>query len=680
MRFRRVDWKFGWRMRVATLGLGVLLASRVIVTGAAEWTLDQMIGRDGDGQPVYRARPIPARFLNPVDERFEREFQERARRIIAAQGALRVAAGNTYFENEKRTYGYLMAQVLAGRAGAVRDLQIEDAQAQEWHRETQGIDFYACFTLKHQTRKFFYFGDLLEPDYRQRMLQGARAWTARDPLRRPHYAFQRAGEGWGPNVKNSWVDVRSTENLYLMRVSAVYLFAEAAGNREVAEQYKREIRRYAVTLFRVGMGEWDSENYHGHSLAPLCNLYDFAQDDEVRGWAKACLDWVFTAGALKYYRGAFNGPTKRDYNHAQPFGGSAANQLWVMFGDSPRDNSQWESDEVHLITSAYRPPPAVIALARKQFVRPVEIWATKPKYEASTTGDTRSPPEYYETHYFGETFQLGSLASGTSEDGGDVNGCKLLVASPRAGAVALQGVPGSDPQFVGSPQYQRGKVAGPNRVAQEGRRLLWLVKASQAPWRWVVPAEARISQQQEVTFLQFDRTWVALRPLGASPFTVDEAATRAVAEGDKARFPGHVVLSARGRGESFCGVALDVGDTQTEPSFDHFRRTVLAAQVDLAQLDSGIVKYRTDDGRSLGLHWHDDPRELEVWRNGHLHDWQRHAEWLYGPAALPASPAPTAAPPVESRRGSGTLRVSVEGAEFRCHVAEDGRVEWSHTP
>ena len=232
----------------------------------AEWKLGDMLGKDDQGRVVYRPKPIDAKFKNPISDADEQAFQQRARDIIAEQAKVKAAAGNTYFEGEKRSYGFLMAQILAGSESAARDLQLEDAQAQEWHRETAGIDFYACFTLKHQTRKFFYFGDLLAPEYRQRMASGAKSWTVKDPFNRPHYSFEKPGEGWGPNVRNSWVDIRSTENLYFMRNTSVYLFAEASGNKEVAAKYKDEIRRYTMTLYRIGMGEWDSENYHGHSM------------------------------------------------------------------------------------------------------------------------------------------------------------------------------------------------------------------------------------------------------------------------------------------------------------------------------------------------------------------------------------------------------------------------------
>ena len=316
----------------------LLLATCVVISvggmaHAAGWKLSDMVVEQKGGK-VFRAKPTDKKFLNPWPEAYEREFQDRVRRIVAAQPE-KLASGTTYFESEKRFYGVLMSQVL-GEHGmdAIDRLQGEDHQAQEWHKHTDGIDYYACFTIKQQMRKYFYYGDLLDPEYKKRMFSGGKKWTVKDPYRRPHYAFKKSGPGWGPDVKNSWVDVRNTENLFLMRVTSVYLMAEETGNKETAQKYKKIILDYTATLLRVGMGEWDSENYHGHSIGPALNLYDFAKDLEVKKAAKACLDFFFIAGAIKYYRGGFNGPTKRDYNHAQPFGGSAANMLWLMFGDN----------------------------------------------------------------------------------------------------------------------------------------------------------------------------------------------------------------------------------------------------------------------------------------------------------------------------------------------------------
>ena len=129
-------------LAVPLLALVLLCSSSQsrIVIAAEPWTFDKMVAKE-QGRAVFRARPVDEKFRNPISAADEEAFQSRARHVIAAQAKQKVAAGNTYFENEKRTYGWLMAQVLAGREEAIRELQFEDAQKDEWHRETAGIDF-----------------------------------------------------------------------------------------------------------------------------------------------------------------------------------------------------------------------------------------------------------------------------------------------------------------------------------------------------------------------------------------------------------------------------------------------------------------------------------------------------------------------------------------------------------
>jgi hypothetical protein len=655
-------------VRIAT---AILLLAGTLCASAKDWTLSQIVTLNPQGKPVYHAMPMEQKHLNFWPDALEAQFQERARAIIASQSAMKVSAGNTYFENEKRTYGYLMAQALGSRGmDAVRDLQIEDAQAKEWHSETNGIDFYAAFTLKHQMRKYFYFGDMLDADYRRRMFEGAKAWTAQDPLNRPHHAYNGPKPGWGPDAKNSWVDVRGTENLFFMRVSSVYLMAEETGNEQTAAQYKKIILDYAKTLYRINMGEWDSENYHGHSLAPLLNIYDFAKDTEVKMAAKACLDWLSAIGAVKYWRGGFNGPSKRDYNHAQPFGGSAANMLWVMFGGAPSaKQDHWESDEVHLITSAYRPPLAVVNLARKQFDRPVELFAAKPSYSATTAFQSESKPEYLETQYFGHSFQMGSLTCGTLPGNSDVCGFKILIYDEKDGARTLQAVPGSDPEFPGSPQYQPGKVSAENRVAQYGNLAIWLVHDGKSPWCWVIPHSVKVSFEKGVTFLKCDRVWVAIHPLAADPLVRNDDMTRQISEGDNPRFPGHQVLATSGNGETFCGMTVEVGEKETYGSFANFREQALAAKVNTTKIEQGEVQYKSFGGKSLGIQWQDDPMQLRVYRDGQLHDQTQHAKYLYCNSNRDVNSGP-----IYSRRGEGSLYVEAGGEAFYCNVSGEGNV------
>jgi len=343
----------------------------LVATNAVARDIDDLRTVADDGAIIVHPLPTDAKFNNPWPEDWEAALRDRFDFILKDQFK-HSAGSNTYFENEKRTYGTLMAHVFSDekRAAALKHLQGRDAQAGSWHKHTEGIDYYACFTIKHQMRKYFYFGDLLEPGYRKTMYDGAKTWTEKDPNRRPHHSDEEGKQGWGPDARNSWVDVRNTDNLQAMRIASVYLLAEETGNEQTRQLYKERLKEFIVALYYVGQGEWDSENYLGHGIAPLLNLYDFARDEEVKLLAKAGLDFMATSAALKYWRGAYNGPTRRDYNHPYPFGGSAAFQAWLWFGDAPQRPEEFEPDTVHAITSAYRPPAAVVHLAHKKLRPP----------------------------------------------------------------------------------------------------------------------------------------------------------------------------------------------------------------------------------------------------------------------------------------------------------------------
>ena len=100
--------------------------------------------------------------------------------------------------------------------------------------------------------KYFWFGKfagLLDSNYIATMRSGAFKWTDDnwstngvphpDPLRRPNPYYDGVDSGgWGPDEKNSWVDVRNTDNLKAMRDAGVYLFAAEVGNTNVANIYK----------------------------------------------------------------------------------------------------------------------------------------------------------------------------------------------------------------------------------------------------------------------------------------------------------------------------------------------------------------------------------------------------------------------------------------------------------
>ncbi|AFZ61303.1 hypothetical protein Anacy_6025 (plasmid) [Anabaena cylindrica PCC 7122] len=191
---------------------------------------------------------------------------------------------------------------------AIAFLESED-KLSGLHSHTLGIDFYSAFSLKNQIRK--YFGFDLTPAYKSRMRQGMRLATESDPMLR-YFPLRKFWEKSTDNC-NTLVDCRNTDNLKVMRDVSVYLMAEESGNEFTRQIYKNNIYQKVRSLYQTGKGEWDSESYLGHELTGYLNLYDYAKDPEVKQMGKAALDWMTITGAVKYWRGGFGGPSKRDY-------------------------------------------------------------------------------------------------------------------------------------------------------------------------------------------------------------------------------------------------------------------------------------------------------------------------------------------------------------------------------
>jgi hypothetical protein len=600
-----------------------------------------------------------------ADRRWPAEWEEALKR--RAQESIRVFAGkssygNTFFENEKRSYPMAMFDLLAGNEKkALNFLQSEDADAKRWHAHTNGIDFFPCFTLKGQVRKYFGFGDKLDPAYRQRMFDGAKAWTAQDPLGRPHPAYKGPSkqENWTPEARNTWVDARSTDNLTFMRDSAVYLFAEETGNEETRRLYADKLRSHLRSMYDVGMGEWDSENYLGHSFAPWLAVYDYAKDPSMREVARGALDWMATAAAVKYWRGGFNGPNKRDYYHPAAGRQPAANTFGIYFGETPMEHP--EPDVIHLITSTYRPPQAVVALAQKDFDRPVELLMAHPPYDGyrSKPSEQVERPRHHEIQYIGRTFMLGTLPTGHLSDShvADVNGFKMLAHNEQRGV---------DQFIVGTGPNAGGRITtatnGKDRLAQHRDTLLWLNADGRTEFQFLLPKSARVEVGERVIFISFEQTWMALWPINLKWNGVNDAAT---ADLNK-NYPLDMIHAAAGAGGAYCGFALEVGEGTSQEAF---KQAVAArASMDPSALERGQVTYSSSEGTQVGIEYGSDSLPVVI-RGQQRHDWAEHGD-PYKPAS--GSPAP-----VQQAWKSGRLEVRAGGKTFIGSVDDSGNYTWS---
>jgi len=398
---------------------------------------------------------------------------------LRAQWALHLltapdAFGSIAYEYEKTSYPRALADVWADNEqaeAAIAFLQQADPQASE----TLEIDLYSGFVLKGQMRKYFAFGEYLEADYRDRMYRAMAALTETDPLKR-QAAVPRKFWSDSQDDCTTLVDCRNTDNLRAMRETSVYLMAEETGNAATRQIYKARLERYTSTLLDIGMGEWDSPIYHGHTTAAYLNLYDFAVDPEVQAMAEAALDWLFFTAALKYWQGTWTFPAKR------VDGDDAARFFWLYFGQGPAPETL-EPDWIYALTSDYQPPAEVMGLAHRALRLPVEVRRTHPHYENWKPG--LYGPAFYETLYLANTYQLGSLARGTA---GDWRGFGLAIATPG----------GTDELQVAA--------TTPHAIAQYENLLIWQGTAS-PPLNLPV---GNVYRNGSTTFVETAQTWLAI--------------------------------------------------------------------------------------------------------------------------------------------------------------------------
>jgi hypothetical protein len=118
------------------------------------------------------------------------------------------------------------------------------------------------------------------------------------------------------------------------------------------------IRRWLDFRVRFGYSEWLSHCYFEEDLLALVNLYDFAEDPEIRRQAKLQIDIILFEMALHTYRGVFGSTHGRTYafliKGARREGSASTAKL--MFGMGLFNNPS-SLGTIPLATSSYRCPP-----------------------------------------------------------------------------------------------------------------------------------------------------------------------------------------------------------------------------------------------------------------------------------------------------------------------------------
>lgn len=645
----------------------VLLA----LLGGQALLADNLVYKDADGLIQITPHPVGAEFQNlPWTASQEAAFSLRKNSVLnysAANYGTGYGAG-TWFEDEKRGYPRAMTTYLwaianndQAKINAARN-HLEGFDAGPNTNYTGKVDYYAGFALKGQVPKYFYFGkygraasstpnNYLNPisptnvgggptaNAMDRMLSGAKIWlNAGDPMVAAHPEVPNPTHASGqftPEATGVRADPRGTDNLKAMREVAVYLFArEAAANETnpalaatfagVRDLYATRYGEAARAIYRTGISEWDSPNYSSWSFGTHLGMFDFPPETEEQGrrlkrQAKATLDATLAGDGLIYWRGGFGGPGLRDYGGTNvAMGNDSARMMNFYFGDAlVPDTTPILQNTLHALLSSYRPPQAIVGLVARDFARPVEVLSTKPTY-ANWTLPEIAKPRFFETLYFGNHYQMASLASPESPSDyavGAWNASTFKIASFNS----TRGV-----DFFAANTQSLDPSGNKNlgdQIAQYRNLALWLRPADGRSFYFMAPDPATapggwgtIEQDSGIWFFKMERNWVAMRPINLTWSSQANGTNAHLREKQQ-------VFTSPNTAGSYAGFGIEVGELGQFADYAAFKTAVKARTLDLTQISSGIARLDGTDGSFVKLAFNPANDLPTVYRNSTMpHD------------------------------------------------------------
>ncbi len=435
-----------------------------------------------------------------------------------------------------------------------------------------------------------------------------------------------------------------TENHVSMSRTSGYIFAQEAMRypslQPTAGKWERLLREWILDwsrrVYHHGTGEWDSNPYTAYNVIGWLNLHDFAESAAVRRAARAVLDYYAANMALKMTDGLLGGPESRGSTRFGPLSRTATEYLaWIWFGPGHLADREgfFKANEyiqaVHAATSSYRPPGALMDLARKRLPTPALYHNTKPDYLLTKKAES------YETFLIEEAFTLGTAR--TPHGGwmntayGNIN-WKLVaradadrppvVLSGNGGMKSMDHPRGRNPfdQFL---QY-RSTVVQMTRVPAEAEAIEEEVRGLFEEWRrrhlfheshisdaargdlakarfsiLHLPGESAPLIEGRRAFLQLNRTYVAVLSLSGSPLARD----------------GNRLMDKAPR-DALSGFVIEAANASDYEDFADFRTASKASLLETAPEDPLKVHYTTLAGEEIAFRYADSGKWQEM-----IYDW-----------------------------------------------------------
>jgi hypothetical protein len=165
-----------------------------------------------------------------------------------------------------------------------------------------------------------------------------------------------------------------TENHHIMFSTCEYLAGQLFPDevftnsnqtgKEKMIRAKKRIEKWIELRYYTGFSEWLSNVYFDESMPPLINLYDLAEDEEIKRKAKGIIDLMFYDMALNNYYGIFSSTHGRTYTEEKlnPLKEDTIDTAKLVFGIGKLTNKNNMTAPL-LLVSNYEIPEIIVSIA-----------------------------------------------------------------------------------------------------------------------------------------------------------------------------------------------------------------------------------------------------------------------------------------------------------------------------
>jgi hypothetical protein len=134
--------------------------------------------------------------------------------------------------------------------------------------------------------------------------------------------------------------------------------------------HRPRIDRWMRMRFKSGFSEWLSHVYYDEDWAPLLNLVDFAEDEELQERARIILDISLLDMALNSFQGVFGSTHGRSYEQNKKWAAleGTTNTSKLLFGTGAFSNYDNMSVVLFALSKKYRMPQVIYDIAHDDAV------------------------------------------------------------------------------------------------------------------------------------------------------------------------------------------------------------------------------------------------------------------------------------------------------------------------